>query len=118
LSTRLSVTVVLEGGEPPPPGTTLRVEVRDVAYADAPAEVLGAAATEVAGAVAGASAEARPVLGAVTCEVERAPEMGVVWCHIDVDGDGRVSAGDYITTQSWPVPPGGAGEMTVTVRRI
>jgi hypothetical protein len=115
---RLAVTVVLEGGEPPPPGATVRVEVRDVAYADAPATVLGAGVTQVAETSADTSAEARPVLGTVTCEVERAPEMGVVWCHVDVDGDGRVSSGDYITTQSWPVPPGGAGEMTVTVRRI
>ena len=118
MSARLVVTVVLEGGVPPPTGAPLRVEVRDVAYADAPAEVLGAAVTEVSGTPGDASAEARPVLGTVTCEVERAPEMGIVWCHVDVDGDGRVSSGDYITIQSWPVPPGGAGEMTVTVRRI
>lgn len=111
----LNVTVVLEGGEPPPPGSTVRVEVRDTSLADAPPEILGTAIAEISGSIdLGGLA---PRLAQVTLELDQVPAMAVIWAHVDVDGNGRVSVGDYITTQSFPVPAS-EGPVTVSVRRI
>lgn len=37
------------------------------------------------------------------CEIKDTRGMYVVNAHIDVDGDGKVSVGDYITTAYYPV---------------
>jgi hypothetical protein len=41
-----------------------------------------------------------------------------VWAHVDVDGDGRVSKGDWVTVQSYPLPEGEAARLAVAVRRV
>lgn len=39
--------------------------------------------------------------------------------HVDVDGDGRVSRGDYVSTESAPVLTFGHGdEVEIRVRRV
>jgi hypothetical protein len=41
-----------------------------------------------------------------------------VWAHIDTDSDGRVSRGDYINVQSFPVPAGSNPRLPVVLKRI
>jgi uncharacterized lipoprotein YbaY len=39
--------------------------------------------------------------------------------HVDVDGDGEVSPGDYVSTESYPVNPSvGPAELGVRVHRV
>lgn len=39
--------------------------------------------------------------------------------HVDVDGDGEVSPGDYVSTESYPVnPSAGPAELGVRVHRV
>ena len=46
------------------------------------------------------------------------PDGTTVWVHLDVDRDGRVSRGDYITTQSYPAAVSGPQEMTIQLKRV
>lgn len=57
------------------------------------------------------------VLASVALELEEGPGQRTVWAHLDIDGDGRVSPGDLITMESFPVTPG-ATRMVVRVRRV
>jgi uncharacterized lipoprotein YbaY len=100
-------------GERPPPGTPVHVELRDTSLADAPAKVVASADAVVRGG------EGEPL---ATVELTTAaPASGLtVWAHADVSRSGDVSVGDYVTTQSHPIP---AGEqqpvrMPVTLRPV
>jgi hypothetical protein len=44
--------------------------------------------------------------------------MPTVWAHVDVDRDGKVSAGDYLTVQSFPLPRVATPRAEVTVKRV
>jgi len=113
---RVTVVVTVEGNDRPPLGSPLRVEVRDISMADAAAKVMCAADARVGpGQIV---ALGPSVLAKVACEFPVAPDMGVVWAHVDVDGDGRVSVGDYITKESYPLPTAGDATVTVQVRRV
>ena len=59
-----------------------------------------------------------PAIARVTLEIDRVPDIGTVWAHVDVDGDGSVSIGDFITMQSYPIPAEGEGPLTVRVRPV
>jgi uncharacterized lipoprotein YbaY len=104
------VEVAVEGSERPPIGVPVNVEIRDVGLADAPAVTLGKAK----GAVRGR----KGILATVNVEVPVLARHAAVWAHVDVDRDGRLSAGDFITVQSFPVPPGATPQVRVTVRRV
>jgi uncharacterized lipoprotein YbaY len=104
------VEVAVEGRERPPIGVPVHVEIRDVGLADAPAVTLG----KVKGAVHGREG----LLATVSVEVPVLARHAAVWAHVDVDRDGRLSAGDFITVQSFPVPPGAAPRVRVTVRQV
>src|SRR5215217_5051489 len=113
---RVTVVVTVDGNDRPPLGSPLRVEVRDVAMADAAATVLCAAEARVG---PGQLVALGPfVLAQVSCEFQEPPGMGIVWAHVDVDGDGRVSVGDYITKESYPLPAAADGTVTVQVLRV
>jgi hypothetical protein len=102
----LTVEIVAAGVDQPRAGAPVIVEIRDAAYQDASSTtVAGTRTTSTGGDVV-----ARATL---SCEARRG---AIVWVHVDVDGDGRVSTGDYITMQSYPVREGGA--MRVEVRRV
>jgi hypothetical protein len=105
------VEITSHDEERPPIGASIRVEARDTTYEDAPAEVVGSAAGEV-----------RETLGELLDTVElslwRRPDSCVVWVHVDVDGDGRISAGDYITMVAYPIPPAEDAVVPVAVRRV
>jgi Type III secretion system lipoprotein chaperone (YscW) len=104
------VEVVAEGAERPPPGSILTVRVLDTTYADAPAAV-------VAEATAHVSAAGTSLLQTVELDP---PPAGAgdyrVRAHVDVDGDGTVSPGDFVSTASYPVPKG--EPLQVVVRKV
>lgn len=110
----LVIDVVAEGEDRPPPGASVRVEVRDVTLQDTSAVTLAACEDEVTTDVPADD----PV---ATVELDVGPHRGgdrTVWVHIDATGSGRVSKGDYITMQSFPVPTSGEGRLTVAVKRV
>jgi uncharacterized lipoprotein YbaY len=89
----------------------VRVQLRDTSLADAPAILL----KEAHGAVARSGSN---VLATVQLDVDTVPRGATVWVHVDVDGDGKVSAGDYVTTRSYPVLPGASTAINVEVQRV
>jgi len=100
----LHLTVV--STEPLPAGTPLRIEIRDTSQADAAAVVVNSHLVPV------------PVTGqpvTVSIELDRVPDGTTVWAHADLDRDGRVSTGDFITMESYPVGASGSEQRT-TVR--
>jgi hypothetical protein len=46
------------------------------------------------------------------------PSGTTVWVHLDVDRDGRVSKGDYITVQSYPAAVSGSQEMNIQLKKV
>jgi len=103
-----------------PPGTTaafatvVTVEIRDVTRADAPSTVAGA--QRAGNVVLAPGAELR--FRVPVAEVDPRASY-TVRVHVDVDGDGRVSTGDLITTVSHPVLTHGAPDAaTVTLTPV
>ena len=104
---------MVEGDAPPPAGAAVRVEIRDISVADAMAPVVASASGQVALSAAGDS----PAIARVTLEIDRVPDIGTVWAHVDVDGDGSVSVGDFITS-GWCRKTGGASRPSRRASRI
>ena len=111
----VDVLVDPEAGESPPPGTPVRVELRDTSLADAPAVVLARAEGVV-------SDEPGQCLTTVELESDaQRPTAGLtVRAHVPVAGSESVSPGDYVTMQSHPVPSPEQqpGRLAVTVRPV
>jgi hypothetical protein len=105
------VEVSAQGEERPAVGAPVRVEARDTSYADAIAEVVGSTDGEVRGQLG-------RWLTTVELAVETLPASCTIWVHVDVDGDGRVSAGDFITMASYPVPLQDEVHLAVEVRKV
>ena len=107
------VEISTEGEERPPAGAPLRVEVRDTTFEDTIAPLVA----ETAGAV---ESESGPRLGALQLEVPPdAPSELTVFAHVDVDGDGAISEGDFITTESFPLVASDAPvPVRVRVRKV
>lgn len=106
--TTLTVEVYCDDPTRPPAGAPVLVQVRDTSLQDAAAVVLARARGTV-----GAGRD--DAIARVELEADWSAPSPEVWVHVDADGDGRVSTGDYLTTQSHPVPRG-AGPSTVRVR--
>ncbi len=107
----LTVNVDFEGGERPPAGVPVRIEARDISLADAEPDAVGQAQGEV---VAGNGSR----LASIPITVVRHPATGTIWVHVDCDRNGRVSKGDLITMESFPIPIDEGVEVTVRVRRV
>lgn len=101
----LKLTIVSAGDEPLPPGSPLRIELRDTSYADAPAKLLKRVDRTVA-------RKGRTTTVAVSMD-EPVPDGTTVWAHNDVDRDGRVSKGDFLSMESYPVT---SATRTITIR--
>ena len=84
-------------------GATVRVRVEDTSLADAPARLVGEQIFEKACSTS---------LLFFSIGVEPFDEKAryTVRVHIDVDNDGCVSKGDYVSTESYPVLTGGHGD--------
>ena len=112
----VEVEVVCRQPERPREGSPVRVEVRDTARADALAPLLAEARSEVG---PGASPELATVAVDVPAASLARTSRPTVFVHVDVNGDGAISAGDYITTGSHPVAPAdGEARVQATVERI
>jgi uncharacterized lipoprotein YbaY len=106
----LQLTIVCAGGEAFPPGSRLIVEIRDTSYADAPSTRLHRAEKAVA-------KKGKTSSIAVPIKLTSVPDGATVWAHVDVDGDGRVSKGDYVTMQSYPVTTS-SPKTTIHVKKV
>ena len=107
---KVRIAVVAAPGQRPPVGAVIRVEARDSGLADAAAEVIAAAEGSV-------MPGSQPGLDVISLDLPRLPRHTTLRAHVDVDGDGRVGRGDYVTTQSYAVAPG-AEEIRVVVRKV
>lgn len=107
--------VVLPAGAEPFAGAVVTVAVEDVTYADAPARVLARRVME------GVSWEGEAAGIAFELRVPKLEERSryALRVHVDVDGDGKVSLGDYLNMERVRVEPGaGRGEIEAPVRRV
>ena len=96
---------------------TVRVQLEDVTLADAPARVV---AEQVIPGVSYTNRSGASVSFALE-SVERLDERARynLRVHVDIAGTGRVTPGDFITQESYPVHPGAQPvELTVVVRRV
>ena len=111
ISMKLLLTIVGMGGELLPPGSPLTVEIRDTSLADAPATVLRQLRTDVPRVV--------PTTGVpVTMDLPAIPEGATIWVHVDTDRDGRVSKGDFVSVESYPVDLAPAQTLTIRVKKV
>jgi Type III secretion system lipoprotein chaperone (YscW) len=94
-----------------PAGARVRVQVEDVARADAAAPVVAAEAFAL-------PAEPASVLGPFALAAVLSPGGDyAVRVHVDRTGDGRVVAGDLVSVAKHAVP-GGRAELEVPVRLV
>ena len=114
----LQVDVVVDGADRPPPGSPVSIQVRDTSLVDVEAPLVVERTTEVAGEVSSR-------LGCAELEIpdaELQPRRRLdVFAHVDVDENGGLTPGDFITTRSYPVPQDTTGRevrLEVTVVRI
>ena len=107
----MSVRVRAGQGGRPPDGSSLIVQLRDTSVQDAPATILG----EKRGKVGAGGGD---LLATIEVDAKARGVRPEVWAHVDVDGDGRVSRGDYVTMQSYPIPDGARPVLEVTVNRV
>lgn len=108
---RLRVDIEAYGGDPLPQGSVARVELRDTSFEDAPAILLHKATAIV------------PVKGSTTTlsvalDIDAVPDGTTVWVHVDVDNDGRVSKGDYVSTQSYSLTGPAFSGLQVQVKKV
>jgi uncharacterized lipoprotein YbaY len=76
------------------------VKVLDVTLADAASRAAG---TQVLEGFDDAANNGQPVSFRVSANVDDERNRYIVSIHVDADGDGKVSSGDFLTTQSYPV---------------
>jgi len=95
---------------------TLYVTLEDVTYADSKAVIVGRLVKEN---ISYDPAAPRPLTFDVSVEVPDRNALYNIRAHCDLDGDGQISHGDYVSTQSYPViTRGHPSEVSVRVRRI
>src|SRR5678815_3831718 len=102
----VSGTIEFKDVRKPTLNVTVYVRVLDTSYADAPSPIVAEQILKGVNIVPGAP----PLVFTVHGVPENPKARYVVRVHADVNGDGKVSKGDYISTQSYPVP-----FVTVTV---
>jgi uncharacterized lipoprotein YbaY len=108
-------TIIFDDDDEPPAGATVYVRLEDVSRADAPATVV---AEEVI-----REARPGPQAGWLAFTLHGGPldprRRYGVRVHVDVDGDGAVGVGDYVSTASHPVWADRVPmRLSVAVRRI
>jgi uncharacterized lipoprotein YbaY len=95
----------------PKGSVTVYVRVQDTGHADAPASTV---AEQVLTGVSIASGS--PTIAFTVTGIPPNPRARYsIRVHADVDGDRTVSRGDYVSTQSYGVPAGGAATALAIV---
>jgi len=109
---RVVVDIFTEDGRPPS-GTPIVVQVRDTQLQDAPAVTKGEASAEVEHGEDGK-------IATIEVPVDDPSRVQTVWARVNVSGQPRVSQGDYVTVQSFPVPESEADKprVRVVVKRV
>lgn len=107
----LLINIVGFAAEPLPAGSPITVEIRDTSLADAPAIILHQLRSTVPSAGTTMAVPVRLGLAAV-------PDGTTVWVHVDTDRDGRVSQGDFVTVESYPVTSEPTQSLTVRVKKV
>jgi len=106
--------IVLPADAPVREAKSILIEVRDVSVADAPSTVV--ASTRLAGVHCRPNERIPFTLQAPEVAKGRMLALRV---HVDWDGDGRVSSGDILTTESIPVAlAGDSGPIRAAARLI
>jgi uncharacterized lipoprotein YbaY len=108
---KLQVVVTSYEGAPLPAGCPVRVELRDTSVADAPAVLVHQAKATV-------PARGRTSTIELTIKVAAVPDGTTAWAHIDVDRDGRVSKGDYVCVESYPVANLPIQSLAIRVKKV
>jgi uncharacterized lipoprotein YbaY len=97
-------------------GATTYVRVEDVSRADAPSNFL---AEQVIQDVTLRGPGRPTVPFSLQTSINDPNGQYVISVHVDVNGNGVVEPGDYLTTQSYPISTsGGTARMLVTVHRV
>lgn len=96
-------------------GATVRVRLEDVSRADASARTLAEQVIRDVSYTPGGASDVPFVLHVERLSERRAYSVRV---HVDLDGDGDIKRGDYVSTESYPVTGGHAHDLTVRVRRV
>jgi hypothetical protein len=109
-------TVTFEQDAPSFTGATMYVRLENTTVADLASEVV---ADYVERNVAFVSKTTKGLLFAIHGKAPDPRASYSVRVHIDIDGDGEVSRGDFISTQSYPVITGvHPTEISVLVRQV
>ena len=104
------VVVDVVGAEPLPLGASVRVRLEDVTRLDGPARLVAERVVPVT--LEGIRVELET--GVINQRAHYAVRV-----HVDVDGDGRVTRGDFVSTRSYPVLTfGNPSSATVVVNRV
>ena len=108
---KIIVRISTREAERPPSGSPIHVQARDTTFEDAPTPIIASADGVVRD-------EPDGPLDTVELRLETLPDSSIVWVHVDVDRDGRLSKGDFVTMVSYPIPAVDAADIEVEVRRI
>ena len=112
--TSISGTIDFQGVDKPVSDATVYVRAQDISRADARATTVVEQVINHVNIV--------PQGPPITFTLRISPsESGhyVVRVHADVDGDGKVSRGDYVSTQSYPVDVSAEQSgLTIVARRV
>ena len=107
----MTLKIVIVADTPLPPGSSVKVEIRDTSLADAPAITLHRIAVDV-------PKTGRTTTVTVPIELTEVPDGTTAWAHVDADRDGRVSKGDYVSVESYPVRLGSVQNLTIRVKKV
>ncbi|WP_337863039.1 YbaY family lipoprotein [Nitrososphaera sp.] len=115
MSSQVTVTGKVHFGPDAVPfdGATAYISLLDVSRQDAPSRTV--AKQVIRGAAYSAGRKEEEIEFALSGTIEDPRNTYVVSVHIDVDGDGKVSVGDYITTGLYPVATQGSPTENVQV---
>jgi len=109
-------TIVFGADLEPFVGATVYVRIEDVSLADAPARAVAESVLLKVEAGGQATNRLEFTIEAPSSEPRR---RYVVRVHVDVDGDGQVGVGDYVSTASHPVSVGGSRtKLSIPVKRV
>lgn len=107
----LHLEILRRDGQPLPPGSAVRIEVRDTSLADAASVVV--ARMELIVPQSGTTSSLP-----VSIDVDHVPDGATVWVHLSDRPSARVNRGDFLTTESYPVTNAGDQRLTVRLSRV